>query len=382
MATEFRCEKCGKLLRVDAEPGGAVRCPHCRKKVTMPAALASLPRPQVPPNAQAPAAGDGDEDQEQELIAHGPPDPVMAVMAALMPWVLSVLFHLGLALIMLFVVMIVHKTVPDVDPPGSVAPDEVLTMDITSTDSPRAKAKDPLKEKTYRRKKTAEQESGKTNKRAIIGLGAASGLGENPFGGRSTGSSFYGTPGGGGGGGGRGAYHIVFVIDRSGSMTSNMDEVRLQMQLSVSRLRPVQDFHVILFAEDKAMENPPRRLVSATPENKIGLVQFLEGVRAAGQTTALPALKRAFAVLKRADPRRKGKLIYLLTDGVFAGLGGGSRYKGLSGNQAVVQWLRDNNTDGQVHINTYLYGRDEEAIKVMTSIAKENGGVFTPIGDE
>ena len=57
MATEFRCEKCGKLLSLDTEPGETVKCPHCKKKVVVPVVLASLPRPQVKPDA----AAEGDE---------------------------------------------------------------------------------------------------------------------------------------------------------------------------------------------------------------------------------------------------------------------------------------------------------------------------------
>ena len=95
----------------------------------------------------------------------------------------------------------------------------------------------------------------------------------------------------------------------------------------------------------------------------------------------LPALKRAFQLLKYSDPRRPGRLIYLLSDGDFAGISGGSTYKGLDGNEAVVQWLRDNNpkqeAKGLVHVNTFLYlNKDAEAIKVMKTIKEENGGRF------
>ena len=48
MAIEFRCEQCGKLLSVDAEPESRVKCPYCKAKVVVPAGLASLPTPQVP----------------------------------------------------------------------------------------------------------------------------------------------------------------------------------------------------------------------------------------------------------------------------------------------------------------------------------------------
>ena len=387
MALEFRCENCGKLLTVDVDPGNSVRCTHCKKKVRVPDALASLPRPRVAPNAPPVQAGDAQpavEVEAEELPLPGD-DAVMVIMANLMPWVLSVFFHLGLALIMLFVVMIAEKTVA----PNVVIPDAVLSDDpgeIMEENQSREsqESKDQAREKQYSRRETAIQaDKGKTKKRVrLIGRGGSSGS-SDMFGGMTASSgsgprgSFYGSGGN--------AYHIVFVIDRSGSMVEVFDEVRMQMQLSIGRLKEVQDFHIILFAEDKTIENPPRRLVYATSQHKLGVVSFLEqdNIRPGGKTTALPALKRAFDVLKNADKRRRGKLVFLLTDGQFAGIGGGSRYRGKVGNEAVIHWLRDNNRTGDVHVNTYLYGDDPIAMQIMRQISRENGGRFKLIsGDE
>ena len=77
------------------------------------------------------------------------------------------------------------------------------------------------------------------------------------------------------------------------------------------------------------------------------------------------AIERAFAVLARADQRRPGMLIYLLTDGNFPD------------NAAVLATIRKLNVDKKVSINTYLYGRrPPEAEKVMRLIAKENKGRY------
>ncbi|MCD6303876.1 MAG: hypothetical protein J7M21_02820, partial [Planctomycetes bacterium] len=84
-------------------------------------------------------------------------------------------------------------------------------------------------------------------------------------------------------------------------------------------------------------------------------------------------------------PSRPGKLIYLLSDGDFAGVTGGSIYqtddgRTLQGNEAVVQWLRDNNKKKDVYVNTFLYlSKQESAIKVMQKVAQENGGRFKQI---
>jgi uncharacterized protein with von Willebrand factor type A (vWA) domain len=112
--------------------------------------------------------------------------------------------------------------------------------------------------------------------------------------------------------------------------------------------------------------------MSATEKAKLRAVAFLRGKRALRQTDPIPALQRAFAVLKMADRKRPGKLIYLLTDGVFPD------------NKAVLQEIRNLNRQKEVHVNTFLYGnRPPVAAKVMRMIAKENGGQYKYVsGDE
>jgi len=325
MTVDFRCEKCGKLLNVDAEPGSKVRCPHCKKKLKVPAALATLPRPQVPDGAPPPpqAAPPPPEGEEEEVLEEGP-DPVMAMMAALMPWVLSVFFHLGLALIMLFFVLVAQ---------GGKKKDMHVAGDATNLDDSPAMSVSSARQSLSRRMTASKQQtsysanesnipsdSGKTKTRVTLGRGSSAGSSDEPFGksggGGGTVGSFYGTGLGGG------ARHVIYVIDRSGSMVTVFDYVRLQMQLSIGDLTENQDFHIVLFADEKTIEGPSNRLVKATADNKVAVVEFLERdeVRPRGRTTALVALKRAFQVFKSGSDQ-KGQILLLLTDGEFAGIG-------------------------------------------------------------
>lgn len=396
MAVDFRCENCGKLLSVDADPGSTVRCPHCRKKVTVPAALASLPRPQVPPGGrpaqppaqggapQGPGAPQGQEEQQKEEEEEAP--AVIGAMAYVMPWVISVFLHMGVFLIMLFFVMAAL---------GSNKPDQVIIPDAVLSDRDPGGVMDPKTDKLSRSRNERRTvvkrytnredriDQGQTEQKVELlapssdgsrgGAEAELGLSDSDARGGPR-SNFFGSGGN--------AYHVVYVVDRSGSMSPTFDEVRIEMLKSISRLKPVQDFHVILFANNQVIEGPRKQLVSADMENKLLATRFLKNVAAEGQTTALPALQRAFTVLKWADMRKPGKLIYLLSDGDFAGVTGGSIYKTpdgktLNGNEAVVQWLRDNNTKKDVYINTFLYReKHPTAVKVMQVVAAENGGRY------
>ncbi len=160
------------------------------------------------------------------------------------------------------------------------------------------------------------------------------------------------------------ARNIVFLIDASGSMTDTFGSVCLGMLNRISRLAPEIRYHVIFFSSGKPVENPDRRLIPATPANKARTARFLEAVMPAKQTDPIPAMRRAFEVLRR-DVAPGGKLIYLLTDGEFPD------------NDAVLRELGKLNKDQRVRIDTILYHyRPPVAERVLETIAERNGGKF------
>jgi DNA-directed RNA polymerase subunit RPC12/RpoP len=387
MAAEFRCEKCMKIVSIDADPGSKVRCPHCGKKIVVPTALASLPTPQVPGDAPASAnafasdtaapppppdgEGEGDEEEEEEEEEEGSGDAVMTAMAAMMPWVISLFLHGGLMLVMVFAVMIVKL---DKRPDSVVIPDAAFSENPGGVVNPgesnpdmEARQPTPTDQNQWsRREGEVSADTGKTDTPVNLigrGVGGMAGGGLAAFGlttggsGSGPRSDFYGSGGN--------AHHVVYVIDKSGSMIADFDNVRQQMLISISKLREVQDFHVILFADGPAKEYTPRKLVPANDLYKEKAAEWLGEVRPGsvqGFTDPDAALKRAFAVLAVADKRRPGKLIYLLTDGVFLD------------NAKILTTCKGLNRAKDVFVNTYLYGfKPPEAVKLMKQLAADNG---------
>lgn len=170
--------------------------------------------------------------------------------------------------------------------------------------------------------------------------------------------------------GGR-AHHVVYVIDRNGSMIDTFDQLQREMRKSISRLSGIQDFHVIFMSSGEPRENRPRKLVPATDTSKMEFAGWLEEICSCGQTDPIPAIRRAFEVLSKADAKKHGKLIYLVTDGPFAN------------NRELLELIRSANKNKEVQINTYLYGgREEEAVNVLMLIAEENGGTFMHVEPE
>jgi DNA-directed RNA polymerase subunit RPC12/RpoP len=398
MGADFRCENCGKLLTgVEAEFGSTVKCPHCHKKIAVPAGLAALPRPQVPTGpaevpAPVPQPAPEAQGHQMAVVEEAHEDAVMTVMARFMPWLISIFFHVGLAMIMLFMVMIAAKTVAP--PPAEAVGEVVIPGDINAPFSdtpggiPNPGSGNPNLEARQSRTKTdvkdgwAQREGpgmsidiGGTGKRVDVigggGGGSEGGVlapyGLGPGGGAGAGpkSSFFGNGGN--------AHHIVYVIDRSGSMVTEgvFDIVKAEILKSIGKLRPVQGFHVILFSDAKPIENPPRKMVPANTDNKRAAAEFLEPIIAEGQTNVIPAMERAFEVLEKNELPGKGRLIYLLTDGIFN-----------APEEEVLGAIRAKNPKKEVFIYTYLYGHNpEQAEKVMKKIAEDNGGKYRYVSE-
>ncbi|HET6430121.1 MAG TPA: VWA domain-containing protein [Phycisphaerae bacterium] len=162
------------------------------------------------------------------------------------------------------------------------------------------------------------------------------------------------------------ADHVVYVVDRSGSMRQKIDELKAEMFKSINGLSPAQAFHVIFFASGTPRENPPRRLVYATDANKASASAYLRGIEARGNTDPLPPIQRAFEVLDTAPDGKPAKLIYLLTDAAFPI------------DKNPIPLIRRLNPDGKVTINTILYAPVEEgkASLILKKIAAENKGTY------
>ena len=156
---------------------------------------------------------------------------------------------------------------------------------------------------------------------------------------------------------------VVYVIDRSGSMLDTFDDIRQTLLQSIKSLSPKQRFHVIFYSKGKPKENPPRRLTFATAESKKEFEKFLRTVIPEGQTDPIPAIRRAFAVMRSG--RRGKSVIYLLTDGEFPD------------NQKVINTIKQLNKSRRISINTILHHHHSpDVIRVLKKIAEENDGVF------
>jgi len=150
---------------------------------------------------------------------------------------------------------------------------------------------------------------------------------------------------------------VVYIVDRSGSMTASIAIVKAHLKKAIASLRGGQRFHVIFYSSGEPQEMPARSLVRATDANKEAALEFIDGVTPVGQTEPLEAFRRALAL----KPQR----IIFLTDGEF--------------DPKVADSVRDLNRRAGARIDTicFLYSNCEE---LLMRIARENGGVYKYVG--
>jgi Ca-activated chloride channel family protein len=105
---------------------------------------------------------------------------------------------------------------------------------------------------------------------------------------------------------------VVFVMDRSGSMTGKkIEQVRRGLRFMLDRLRPGDLFNIIVY--DSQVESFQPELQRFNDQTRKAAEGFVEGVYAGGSTDINAALRTAFAQLKDAATP---SYIIFLTDGM------------------------------------------------------------------
>ncbi len=380
---EFKCEKCGKLLRLDAEPGSQVTCTHCQATVSAPASLTS-PGPGPQPQSAAPAAPRPQVmgGVRPQVAAGGPPPPppgyeeepevdnsVLAAMSILMPWAVSFVFHLGLLLVLMFFTFMIKEVgeeenkqiIPStklVDDPGS----RVLTR------NPQVEQKNNQRQKTDLNKPAPDvmdKSAGKPQNITIAVPGGSSASGGSEAlaslfsgGEAGMGSKFFGTESGGN------VTKVVYVVDRSGSMFDTFSYVQAELARSIKELKTIQRFHIIFFADDRPYElkiNGNAKLQLATVPTKKAATDWVDDQIAessTGRTDPRKALIQAF--------EKNPELIYLLTDGLFP--------------TETLDTIKKHNTNRKVRINTIAF-KSRTGEPLLKKIATENGGAYKFISE-
>ena len=313
-----------------------------------------------------------------------------AWLEAIFPWSVSTMGHVGLALIIAFVLYLsIRPVIDDTEKPFVLTPmpleGEVLSMDksLGTGEDMNLRAQQNLKfndkqgwspiEGSSDAASMLEGSSGE-NLLDMIAIGNNGGIGDGKDGtGKGGGPlAIYGIPTKGGMG--KGFFDlrtsgkprkIVYILDHSGSMLDTFDYLRQEAIRSVRELSAAQSFSVVMFSEQATPIFP--QLQRATADAKIEFASKLNGFRAQGKNDdELEPFLKAFEAAFAMQP----EVIYFLCDGRFD-----PRLTDLVSNQL--------NKSKKVRINTLMYvSMDPLCEEQLKAIAHKNNGLYKFVSEK
>jgi hypothetical protein len=295
-------------------------------------------------------------------------DEVGQTLLEMLPWGASLLIHVALVLLAVFVVwsqvvapLEEEQIIPVVrlGEPGA-AP---LQNQLQPVDRPRTRRSIPRPEPPAPTR-TMDPST------AMLDLEALAP--EDPFGqedpAAQTQTSFYGARGN--------ARRIVFLIDASGSIIEALPWVIQELSRTIAQLSPQQSFTVIFFQQNRAVEVPPPGLKRATAQNKSRVIEWIDpashNVTPEGRGNPLKAIELAL----RYNPQ----LLFILSDDIT----GRGRFE-VDQRQLIRDVLAANRSNTKINTIQFLYPDPltEVGLKgTLELIAERTGGVYRFVDEQ
>jgi len=328
----------------------------------------SRPAPETSdPGTDPPNAAGAELPEEEQPVSAGA--EVNDALRLMLPWVTSVLFHLGIIVLTLFVVW--STMGPEED--KNIVPVAKLSENPGSELS-QAQQTEPQNARSQREVRTEEVESEQSmdqqlemeseSEMELVGVSGGGGGGNPaPFG--TTGqqntelsAEMFGTGGN--------ARKIAYLVDASGSLIDTLPFVIRELKRSINELSEKQQFTIFFFQAGEAIEVPPRRWKRATAEMKSEVADWISleagNIVPRGATTPIPAVK----AVMRYNP----ELLFILSDNIT----GQGRYE--VDQRKLLELLDKHNPDRQMKVNCiqFLY---PDPLNTLKTIAEEHGGNYT-----
>ena len=163
---------------------------------------------------------------------------------------------------------------------------------------------------------------------------------------------------------GQQARSVVYVLDRSGSMSGTFSLLQRELRRAVGSLEPDQLFNVIWFNEGAADEWSSR-MRKATLQNKRKAFEALRMIVPQGQTEPVDAVRRGLEY----GP----DVLFLLSDGDFG-----------EQNRRIIDLIKRKNRHKKTIINTILFVYDTvgDGERVLRTIAEENRGTYKHVTEQ
>lgn len=291
-----------------------------------------------------------------------------SAMWIVLPWMTSLLLHVAvivLGTVLVWSYLVIEEELEAVVPTAKLS--EQVGGALSESEQMELEAAQDVREVESEEvdSEDAEEELELTDESEMELVGVSGGGGGGklaPFGtttggGGEMGAEFYGTGGN--------ARRIAYIIDASGSMIDTMPFVIEELKRSINDLSEEQEFTVVFYQTDRAIEVPPEGWKEATDTMKRRVANWVtpgEGnITPRGQTNPRPALQ----LVLRYDPQ----LIFLLSDNVT----GTGRYE--IDRSELLSMIDRSSRGEQLAINTiqFMY---PDSLDTLEQIADDHGGVF------
>lgn len=166
------------------------------------------------------------------------------------------------------------------------------------------------------------------------------------------------------------ARRIIYLVDASGSLIDTMPFVIVELKRSIGQLSAQQQFTVIFFQEDKAIEVPPAGLKRADDAHKLEVIEWIDTdsghITPKGQSNPMRALRLAL----RYEPQ----LLFILSDNIT----GHGRYE-IDQRRLLADIDRANKAGTKINTIQFLYRDRLESYGLeptLKLIAQRHGGAY------
>ena len=331
----FKCQFCGKTLKAE-DSLSKVQCPHCNNIIEK--------------------FGDLTEKDQQNNIIN--------FIANYIPsWGTSAIMHLALVLIVLMASWTSSIKYPNVEYTADIIvkkQNNIVRNETTNSSSRTTHRKvDNPGSFIYNKSLNPTPDLFKNNIKPVDTLGI--GGGSMDFGGLegwgrgrkgNSDDSWFGD------GGEKNYKNIVYVIDRSGSMTDTIMYVKHELRKSIRNMSSSQKFYIVFYSSGPSVGISSGKLVPAIDINKELAYEFIDSMIPVGRTDPSDALKKAFSM--------SPDVIHLLTDGEFE--------------KDIIPLIDNLNKYKKISINTYCFVYPPGEY-MLQEIARKNNGSYKFISE-
>ena len=309
--------------------------------------------------------GQNQEEEEEEKAAVG--EEINVMLLSLLPWGISILFHVGLIILAIFVVWTTSQVEKEevIIPIArlSPTPGAPLTMKVTKKVNVTRKTRRTITKNVV--KPPTQFTSQVKTDLALTGVAGGSPSKASPFDTAVRGgirATMFGQGGN--------ARRLAYIIDASGSLIDTLPFAIEELKRSIGELSEKQSFTVIFFQGDSAIEVPPAGLNTADPEYKQQVTRWIDmdsgNVIPAGQSNPVTALRLAL--------KYKPQLIFLLSDNIT----GQGQYE--LNQRRLLEEIKKANS-GNTKINTIQFLYPDPLAKIgfkptMQQISDSTGGIY------